>query len=222
MIQKFKAYIKSLDRIVTVTSVVFNPDGDVSYIFSAETGQDYYSGDVVLLPFTGYTDMSGAELYDQDLTELWVEGERRVFKIRIREVIRNVENQPDFEEGTSKVSITGVVFEWLDYKLFPCVGETGKIDTENMLKLGNYLTDPQCFDQQPPLPPKFSVMHVIKATNKSNKFTGYVNRIESDKVKSIHPDKHAAERMFKETAQRIAKTINKDKYLVTVIPESEL
>ncbi len=119
-----RAYIKSLDRTVSVTGITFNPDGDVIYIFSAETGQDHYGHDVELL-------------------------------------------FGDAEEST------------------------------NATRSQNYC---------------------IKLMNKETRFTGYVNEI-ANKVKSINPDKVLAECMTKEMAESIAKGINKEKYLVTIVPE---
>lgn len=58
MIKKMSAYIKSLDRTVAVTQIVFNPDGQIIYVFSAETGQDHYGHDVDLIVDDGNVDLS--------------------------------------------------------------------------------------------------------------------------------------------------------------------
>lgn len=58
MIKKMGAYIKSLDRTVAVTQIVFNPDGQPIYIFSADTGQDHYGHDVDLIINDGNIDVS--------------------------------------------------------------------------------------------------------------------------------------------------------------------
>lgn len=58
MIKKMSAYIKSLDRTVAVTQIVFNPNGQPIYIFSADTGQDHYGHDVDLIVDDGNVDLS--------------------------------------------------------------------------------------------------------------------------------------------------------------------
>lgn len=58
MIRKMSAYIKSLDRTVAVTQIVFNPDGQIIYVFSADTGQDHYGHDVDLIINDGNIDVS--------------------------------------------------------------------------------------------------------------------------------------------------------------------
>ena len=57
--------------------------------------------------------------------------------VSIRTVTREVVNHPDFHGDVSKVAITGVVFEWEGYQLFPCVDEDSVPDNSKMHVIGN-------------------------------------------------------------------------------------
>lgn len=82
-------------------------------------------------------------IFKGDITELKLpNGEKRRFEVDIRTVIRKVVNHPDFDESTAKVAITGVVFLWNGYELFPCVDEDNKFDTAKMKIIGNIYDTP--------------------------------------------------------------------------------
>ena len=44
-----------------------------------------------------------------------------------------------FDDPTAKVAITGVVFQWGGFDLFPCVDEEGTRDNEKMTIVGNLI-----------------------------------------------------------------------------------
>lgn len=88
--------------------------------------------------FTGLRDGAWKEIYEQDIVQLTLpNGEVRNFIVGIETVVREVVSHPDFDAPTAKVAITGVVFKWSKYKLFPCVDENGNHDNEDMLVIGN-------------------------------------------------------------------------------------
>lgn len=88
---------------------------------------------------TGLLDANGLEICVGHVTLLRLDdGETRLFKVKEKTVIRKVVNHPDFVEGTSKVAITGIVFEWNGYDLFPCVDENGVPDNQKMVIVGNH------------------------------------------------------------------------------------
>lgn len=81
---------------------------------------------------TGYKDINGDSILVGDTVSLLVDGEVRVFQVEYKTVVREVVSHPNFIPATSKVSITGIVFCWNGYDLFPCVDKEGIIDTEKM------------------------------------------------------------------------------------------
>ncbi|MFD1205823.1 YopX family protein [Sporosarcina contaminans] len=92
--------------------------------------------------FTGLHDKSGIEIYEKDITQLDVDGQVRCFVVSKRTVIREVVSHPNFIDETAKVAITGIVFEWNGFELFPCVDENGKSDVEDMVVVGNIYEHP--------------------------------------------------------------------------------
>ncbi len=82
---------------------------------------------------TGLFDKNGQEIKIGDRTRLTLDnGELREFDVCFKTVTRTVKNHPAFVDGYSKVAITGIVFEWNDYNLFPCVDENGISDVSRM------------------------------------------------------------------------------------------
>lgn len=82
---------------------------------------------------TGLFDRNGKEIKIGDRTRLLLpNGEVREFDVCFKTVVRTVKSYPDFIEEEAKVAITGVVFCWNGYDLFPCVDGYGLPDTLNM------------------------------------------------------------------------------------------
>lgn len=82
---------------------------------------------------TGLKDSNGTPIKFGDRTRLLLEdGEVREFDVCFKTVQRTVKCHPDFLDEYSKVNITGVVFCWEGYDLFPCVDENGISDVSKM------------------------------------------------------------------------------------------
>lgn len=82
---------------------------------------------------TGLYDKNGKEIRFGDKVKLILDdGEERIFDVCYKTVERRVACHRDFEEEYAKVSITGVVFCWNGYDLFPCVDSEGIPDNRKM------------------------------------------------------------------------------------------
>lgn len=82
---------------------------------------------------TGLLDKNGKEMRIGDKVKLILDdGEERIFDVCYKTVERWVTCHPDFVEKYAKVSITGVVFCWKGYDLFPCVDSEGIPDNRKM------------------------------------------------------------------------------------------
>lgn len=82
---------------------------------------------------TGLRDKNGTIIRIGDTTRLTLDdGEVREFHVEYKTVERIVKSHPDFDEEFATVNITGVVFCWNGYDLFPCVDENGVSDVSKM------------------------------------------------------------------------------------------
>lgn len=87
---------------------------------------------------TGLFDKKGTPIKIGDRTRLVLEdGEVREFDVCFKTVSRTVKCHPDFIDKYRKVAITGVVFCWNGYDLFPCVDKNGVFDTAKMEVIEN-------------------------------------------------------------------------------------
>lgn len=85
---------------------------------------------------TGLKDIHGTDIRFGDTVRLtFSDGETRDFTVSYKTVERVVQSPEDFGGEFTKVAITGVVFTWEGYDLFPCVNEDGKADNETMMEV---------------------------------------------------------------------------------------
>lgn len=82
---------------------------------------------------TGLFDKNGKQIKVGDRTRLVLDdGEVREFDVCLKTVNRVVKCYPDFDDEYAKVAITGIVFCWNGYNLFPCVDKNGISDVSKM------------------------------------------------------------------------------------------
>lgn len=81
---------------------------------------------------TGLFDKNGNQIEVGDKVKLLVDGEERIFDVCFKTVQRTVKSHPDFIDRYARVNITGIVFCWNGYDLFPCVDKNGTPDNEKM------------------------------------------------------------------------------------------
>ena len=98
--------------------------------------------------YTGLTDKNGRKIFEGDIVKLILpDGEIRYFKVTIKSVVRKVLCHPDFDDEVSKVEITGIVFEWNGYELFPCIDTYGVPDYKMMEVIGNVFDNPELVER---------------------------------------------------------------------------
>ena len=85
---------------------------------------------------TGLKDRDGTDIRFGDLVQLDVGRESRIFRVQYKTVTREVISHPGFDDPTAKVNITGVVFSWMGFDLFPCVDGEGVSDVSQMKVIG--------------------------------------------------------------------------------------
>lgn len=82
---------------------------------------------------TGLLDKNKTPIKIGDRTRLVLDdGEVREFDVCLKTVNRVVKCYPDFDDEYAKVAITGIVFCWNGYNLFPCVDKNGISDVSKM------------------------------------------------------------------------------------------
>lgn len=110
-----------------------SPDRQRIYQISCSMGKEKIGKEKVKNMNTGLFDKNGNPIKIGDKTKLVLDnGEVREFDVCFKTVTRTVKCHPDFDDEYSKVAITGVVFCWNGYDLFPCVDENGVMDTSKM------------------------------------------------------------------------------------------
>lgn len=101
-----------------------------------------------LCQYTGPKDKNRKKIFEGDIVKLILQdGEIRYFRVSIKSVTRKVLCHPDFDDEVSKVEITGVVFEWNGYELFPCVDTYGVPDYKMMEVIGNVFDNPELIEE---------------------------------------------------------------------------
>lgn len=97
--------------------------------------------------YTGLTDKNGRKIFEGDIVKLiLLDGEVRYLKVSIKSVERKILCHPDFDDEVSKVEITGIVFEWNEYELFPCTDTYGVTDYKMMEVVGNIFDNPELLE----------------------------------------------------------------------------
>lgn len=117
---------------------------DENHINSPELMGDFLIDPETVCRYTGKTDKTDRKIFEGDICKLILpDGEIRYFKVSIKSVVRKVLCHPDFEDEVSKVEITGIVFEWNGYELFPCIDTYGVPDYKMMEVVGNIFDNPE-------------------------------------------------------------------------------
>jgi uncharacterized phage protein (TIGR01671 family) len=147
---KFKLVDTEKNEIVEYIncSICIDGEGIQSFNRDGEIEGTHLNKHLLPIQYTGLKDKDGKEIYEGDVVELTTEeiGIRR-FVVKIETVVREVVSHPNFIDETAKVAITGVVFEWNGYKLFPCVDEDGISDNEKMRIVGNIYENHELIQQ---------------------------------------------------------------------------
>lgn len=98
---------------------------------------------------TGLYDKNGKEISFGDKVKLILDdGEERIFDVCYKTVGPKVVSHPNFKEKYAKVSITGVVFCWEGYDLFPCVDSEGIPDNQKMEIVEEATEETECWEME--------------------------------------------------------------------------
>lgn len=146
---KFRAWDNLTESIVSWENLKFDKDqhDDEICFYEQDSEYSYVGGaDFEIMQYTGLKDKNGREIYENDITELEVDGDIRRFVAKIKTVVREVVSHPSFDDDVAKVAITGVVFEWNGFELFPCVDKDGEFDNSKMVVVGNIYENPDLLE----------------------------------------------------------------------------
>lgn len=120
---------------------------DKYYMNSTELEGEFLIDENTICQYTGLTDNNGRKIFEGDIVKLILPGgEVRHFKVSIKSVVRKVLCHSDFADEVARVEITGVVFEWNDYELFPCIDTYGVPDYKMMEVIGNIFDNLELLD----------------------------------------------------------------------------
>ncbi|MGG4444535.1 YopX family protein [Brevibacillus fortis] len=146
---KFRVWDKQNKEMIyqkplSLTKFMITIDGDFGW-FDFE--RQIWSGIIPkafieLQQFTGLYDKNGAKIYEGDIVSLSIDDETRLFEVAIETVVRDVVSHPSFDGATARVAITGVVFKWKGFELFPCINK-GIPDNLKMEVIGNIHENPE-------------------------------------------------------------------------------
>ena len=122
---------------------------DKNYINSSELEGEFLVDQDTVCQYTGLTDKNGKKIFEGDIMKLILpSGEIRYFKVSIKSVVRKVLCHPDFEDEVLRVEITGIVFEWNGYELFPCIDTYEVPDYKVMEVVGNIFDNPELLEEE--------------------------------------------------------------------------
>lgn len=112
-------------------------------LLAGEFQRHFSDEEVRVVRSTGLYDGQGSEIFEGDIVWLSVDGDERLFEVCIDTTVRKVQSHPSFADEFAVVAITGVVFKWKGFKLFPCVIDDNRTtDVERMKIVGNVFEDP--------------------------------------------------------------------------------
>lgn len=141
MIPRYRVWDGQDNKMRIVEVLAFPSPSEVNVIIDGEAWA--LGPDLVLMQSTGFQDDQDHNIFIGDFTELIVDGEKRIFEVKNKQVIRKVKSHPSFIDEYAKVVLDAVVFVWKGFELFPCVDNAGIIDTSKMRIVGNIFETPE-------------------------------------------------------------------------------